>query len=599
MARFPKPAEGSWTEHYPELGTEPVSYEDSISPGVLRARARGDLQAGVAQRRAGRAAAAQRAATSPRSSRSPTTSIIVVRDTHGEVRAFHNICRHRGNKLVWNDMPARGDERHLPAVHLQVPRLALRPRRHADLRPAGGRVLRPRQETTTASSRCTATSGRASSSSTSRREPEQSLRDFLGPMITALEGYPFDQMTERWLLPLRGQGELEALHGRLPGVLPRTRAAREAVAVEVLQRGAGGGLRGAALPDRRAAPARQHRRASARGSSIRSMRKPIEEICPQRAVRAVGRARPRREMPARASTRRLRPVGPRLVPALPELRDPDLGPGLVPHLPLLADVAQHATSSRARCTSSPAKTPRERIAQELAAVSFKEFGLQDANTLEATQTMLESRVVDRFPLGDQEVLCRHLHKETADVGRRLPEARRRGCDGDDRDAAGGVRRSRAVRATGACRPSAERYAKRLRQLDGRDAGVLRRHHAARRGGDRLSATSSRSTTCREDVAQPDAPAVLDDHGVVPRRVLAAAARPRLGRGRARLPRRARAVSDTTVLRAERWVDVDAGEVRSPAVIVVDGNRIVGGESRRAARPTRPRSTSATSRCCPA
>ena len=33
------------------------------------------------------------------------TSIIVVRTTNGEVKAFHNICRHRGNKLVWNDMP--------------------------------------------------------------------------------------------------------------------------------------------------------------------------------------------------------------------------------------------------------------------------------------------------------------------------------------------------------------------------------------------------------------------------------------------------------------------------------------------------------------
>ncbi len=32
MAHFPKPAEGSWTEHYPQLGTGPVSYEDSISP---------------------------------------------------------------------------------------------------------------------------------------------------------------------------------------------------------------------------------------------------------------------------------------------------------------------------------------------------------------------------------------------------------------------------------------------------------------------------------------------------------------------------------------------------------------------------------------
>ena len=45
-------------------------------------------------------------------------------------------------------------------------------------------------------------------------------------------------------------------------------------------------------------------------------------------------------------------------------------------------------------------------------MTFKEYGLQDANTLEATQSMLESRVIDTFPLCDQEVLCRHLHQVT-------------------------------------------------------------------------------------------------------------------------------------------------------------------------------------------
>ena len=40
MAHFPKPAEGSWTEHYPELGTAPVSYEDSISPSSTSSSAR-------------------------------------------------------------------------------------------------------------------------------------------------------------------------------------------------------------------------------------------------------------------------------------------------------------------------------------------------------------------------------------------------------------------------------------------------------------------------------------------------------------------------------------------------------------------------------
>ena len=32
MARWPKPTEGSWTEHYPELGTGPISFRDSTSP---------------------------------------------------------------------------------------------------------------------------------------------------------------------------------------------------------------------------------------------------------------------------------------------------------------------------------------------------------------------------------------------------------------------------------------------------------------------------------------------------------------------------------------------------------------------------------------
>ena len=35
------------------------------------------------------------------------TSVVVVRDRDGEVRAFHNMCRHRGNKLVWTDYPTQ------------------------------------------------------------------------------------------------------------------------------------------------------------------------------------------------------------------------------------------------------------------------------------------------------------------------------------------------------------------------------------------------------------------------------------------------------------------------------------------------------------
>jgi phenylpropionate dioxygenase-like ring-hydroxylating dioxygenase large terminal subunit len=58
----------------------------------------------------------------------------------------------------------------------------------------------------------------------------------------------------------------------------------------------------------------------------------------------------------------------------------------------------------------PPRDARQRLAQELAAVTFKEYGLQDGNTLEATQRMIESRAVTEFPLNDQEVLLRHLHR---------------------------------------------------------------------------------------------------------------------------------------------------------------------------------------------
>ncbi len=104
MTQFEKPAEGSWTAHYPELGTEPVSYEDSISPEFYELEReaifkRAWLNVGRVEqlRRKGSYFTKELAVAN--------TSVVVVRDMDGNVRAFHNICRHRGNKLVWTDFP--------------------------------------------------------------------------------------------------------------------------------------------------------------------------------------------------------------------------------------------------------------------------------------------------------------------------------------------------------------------------------------------------------------------------------------------------------------------------------------------------------------
>ena len=44
----------------------------------------------------------------------------------------------------------------------------------------------------------------------------------------------------------------------------------------------------------------------------------------------------------------------------------------------------------------------------------KEAGVQDMATLDCTQQGLESGVVDRFPLSDQEITVRHVHKTVGD-----------------------------------------------------------------------------------------------------------------------------------------------------------------------------------------
>src|SRR6476469_2149884 len=104
MARIEKPAEGSWTEHYPDLGTEPMSYEDSISPEFYELEREAIFKRSWAN--VGRVEQLPRKGSYfTKELAVANTSVVIVRGADGEVRAFHNICRHRGNKLVWTDFP--------------------------------------------------------------------------------------------------------------------------------------------------------------------------------------------------------------------------------------------------------------------------------------------------------------------------------------------------------------------------------------------------------------------------------------------------------------------------------------------------------------
>src|SRR5450631_3696057 len=196
MIGFEKPAEGSWTAHYPELGTEPMSYEDSISPEFY------ELEREAIFKRAwlnvGRVEQVPRTGSYfTKELDVARTSIVVVRDGGGRVRAFHNMCRHRGNKLVWNDFPREetsGTCRQFTCKY------------HGWRYSLDGALTFVQQEGEffdldkddygLVPVHCDVWSGFIFVNLA--REPEQSLPEFLGPMITALDGYPFDRMTERY-----------------------------------------------------------------------------------------------------------------------------------------------------------------------------------------------------------------------------------------------------------------------------------------------------------------------------------------------------------------------------------------------------------------
>src|SRR6516164_8376443 len=100
MPHYAKPAEGSWTEHYPELGTGPVSYDDSTSPAFYELERKAIFQRTWLN--VGRVEQLPRKGSYfTRELAAVGTSIVVVRGMDDTIRAFHNMCRHRGNKLVW------------------------------------------------------------------------------------------------------------------------------------------------------------------------------------------------------------------------------------------------------------------------------------------------------------------------------------------------------------------------------------------------------------------------------------------------------------------------------------------------------------------
>jgi phenylpropionate dioxygenase-like ring-hydroxylating dioxygenase large terminal subunit len=408
MSRFPKPTEGSWTAHF-GLGKEPVSYEDSISSEFY------ELEREAVFKRAWLNVG--RTDQMPRKGSYFTkelavagTSIVVVRGADDVVRAFHNICRHRGNKLVWNDFPREETQGMCRQFVCKY---------HGWRYDLDGSCSFVQQESEffdldksdygLVPVHCDVWEGFIFVNFAS--EPSETLEEFLGPMVLNLAGYPFEKLTERWVYRAEINSNWKifsdatqefyhapVLHARQsPAAFagPAQQAGFEAPSYQVEGKHrliTTGGIRPWELSDDKVKPSEKALRAGLFGAWD-----PYD----------LG------ELPAGLNPSGTEPWGNQSFQLWPNLVFLFWSQGFY-YVYNYWPTSQRSHIFEGTLYFLPAQTPRERVAHEMIAMAFKEFGLQDVNTCEATQSMLESRVVTHFPLSDQEVLCRHLHKMCAE-----------------------------------------------------------------------------------------------------------------------------------------------------------------------------------------
>jgi len=418
MPHFAKPREGSWTQHF-GLDTAPSSYEDSISPEHYELERKAIFERTWLN--VGRVEELPKVGSFfTREIETARASIVVVRAADGGLRAFHNICRHRGNKLVWTDDPreeSRGTCRQFTCKY------------HGWRFGLDGELRFVQQEKEFFGLRKDDYSLISLQVDVWEgfifvnldRSNSTPLREYLGRIAKGLEGYPFHRMTEvykyraeigsNWKLFIDAFTEFyhaPILHGRQ--AVPDESAKLSTFGYEALAYDIDG----------------PHALVSSWGGMSPpkdlAMVKPIER-------------KYRSGLFGPWDGPEIGPLPPGLNPSRHEKWGVD-SYLFFPNFMLLIwkpnwfltyhywPTSYHTHVFEGACYFVPPKNAKERLAQELAVVSFKEYALQDANTLEATQTMLETRRVTTFPLCDQEILLRHLHSTAAGYVHAYEDSRR-------------------------------------------------------------------------------------------------------------------------------------------------------------------------------
>jgi phenylpropionate dioxygenase-like ring-hydroxylating dioxygenase large terminal subunit len=409
---------GKFTPNFPELGTGPVTYEDSISPEFFEAEREAVFERSWLY--VGRVEQLPRPGTYfTRELPGDLASIVVARGLDGSINAMHNVCAHRGNKVVWQEHPneeSKGSCREFSCKYHGW-RYGLdggvkhvtNEDQFFDLDPSA--LGMPKVH-------CDVFAGFICINLSDDPEP---LREFVGERLGELEAYPFEKMTQRYGFSTRINGNWKLaidsvcewyhpayVHGRFidPDV---SKAEKLVPPVDAYHYDLFG----------------RHMLTSVPGPPPLRPRGPGTAGPPVQDQKWVYRL-------FRAGL-----FGPDDVPDIGPLPD-FLNKGeitswgndqfwMFPNLSVQIwarnfyityqywpeSVDSHIYDITLYFV--PPRNALDRLAQELVVDSTIEFAMQDVNTIEATHSALETRRQAQFHLSDQELLIRNFHKVVRDT----------------------------------------------------------------------------------------------------------------------------------------------------------------------------------------
>ena len=318
-----KPESGHWSDAYPELGRGPVSLEDCVSEEFYeKEREHVFKKTWLYMGRVERVPKSGSYFT--RELKFLNTSIIIVRGKDDVIRAFHNICPHRGNKMLWEDDPFQEVQGRAPLLYCRFH--GWRYKLDGSLHSATRKDLLldfDADSCQVPAIQCEVWEGFIFVNL--NPDNTESVRDYLGDLAHGIEGYPFAGPHQVYRFNAELQCNWKIFRRRLRGELPRPVSAR--LLLRQPHGGSQGGVRPAepvhrcfVLSAERSAPdVLVRRRTIAEDSVLQAHRvRDGGQRC-----RALEQARRSRSDAAWAQSHPLGEVRVRLVSVLPQLH-PDL-----------------------------------------------------------------------------------------------------------------------------------------------------------------------------------------------------------------------------------------------------------------------------------